>query len=53
MGTLAAGAPGEFYYLTEPGGIFRSQDGGATFTELEYENENKGAVARTIAVVPA
>jgi photosystem II stability/assembly factor-like uncharacterized protein len=53
MGTLAAGGPGEFYYLTEPGGLFRSEDGGASFTELEYDTANSGAVARCIAVLPA
>jgi photosystem II stability/assembly factor-like uncharacterized protein len=53
MGTLAAGEAGEFYYLTEPGGIFRSEDGGATFSEIEYDTANKGAVARTLAVLPS
>jgi photosystem II stability/assembly factor-like uncharacterized protein len=52
MGALAAGAPGEFYYLTEPGGVFHSQDGGASFTEIEYQNDNKG-VARTLVVLPS
>ena len=35
MGTLAAGAPGVFYYMTEPGELYRSQDGAESFALLE------------------
>jgi BNR/Asp-box repeat len=36
MGTLVAGGPGVFYYLTEPGEIYRSTDGGRAFEHLDY-----------------
>ena len=53
MGMLSAGAPGVFYYVTEPGELFRSEDGGASFTQVEFENPNPSGVARAITVVPA
>ena len=34
MGTLAAGGPGIFYYVTDPGEVFRSGDGGASFAPV-------------------
>jgi BNR/Asp-box repeat len=37
MGTLVAGEPGVFYYLTEPGNVYRSTNGGRSFEQLEYE----------------
>jgi hypothetical protein len=42
MGTLAAGAPGVFYYVTEPGEIYRSSDGGESFGPADYDREDPG-----------
>jgi hypothetical protein len=54
MGTLCAGAPGVFYYVTEPGDIYRSSDGGASFERLdEGPNPERGTKARAVLVVNA
>jgi photosystem II stability/assembly factor-like uncharacterized protein len=51
MGTLAAGGPGVFYYVTEPGEIYVSTDGGATFSLGDYTPEPKGQTARAVLVL--
>jgi hypothetical protein len=52
MGTLAAGGPGVFYYVTEPGEVYRSADGGASFEHLdEGPNPRRGVQARAVLVV--
>lgn len=54
MGTLAAGGPGVFYYLTEPGDLYRSDDGGRRFERLDVAlPQPRGDVARTVTVVPS
>jgi hypothetical protein len=52
MGALAAGSPGVFYYVTDPGEVYRSSDGGRAFAQLEYANDVRGRVARTVLAVP-
>jgi photosystem II stability/assembly factor-like uncharacterized protein len=52
MGALAAGSPGVFYYVTDPGEVYRSADGGRTFAQLEYSNDVRGGIARTVLAVP-
>jgi hypothetical protein len=53
MGTLAAGAPGIFYYLTIPGEIYRSEDGGESFAHVPYAGDSDhGQKTRAIAVAP-
>jgi photosystem II stability/assembly factor-like uncharacterized protein len=48
MGTLAAGAPGIFYYVTEPGEVYRSSDGGARFERIdEGPRPERGSKARS------
>jgi photosystem II stability/assembly factor-like uncharacterized protein len=51
MGTLAAGAPGVFYYVTEPGDLYRSDDGGGSFVALEGDASLHGQRARAVTVV--
>jgi hypothetical protein len=52
MGTLAAGAPGVFYYLTEPGDLYRSDDGARSFALLESAAAlPRGERGRTVTVV--
>ncbi len=51
MGTLAAGAPGVFYYLTEPGELYRSDDGGKSFALLDEAEPIRGNKARSLLVV--
>jgi len=52
MGTLAAGAPGVFYYVTEPGDIYRSSDGGGRFDRLdEGQGPKRGTKARSVTVL--
>jgi photosystem II stability/assembly factor-like uncharacterized protein len=52
MGTLAAGGSGVFYYLTEPGEIYRSDDGGSSFALLnEGPDPLRGKKARSILAV--
>jgi photosystem II stability/assembly factor-like uncharacterized protein len=53
MGTLAAGGPGVFYYMTDHADLYRSQDGGSSFTKIEYDAVNTGTPARALAVLPA
>lgn len=54
MGTLAAGAPGVFYYVTEPGDLFRSDDGGSSFAKLDAGPAAlRGDRARSVTVVPS
>jgi photosystem II stability/assembly factor-like uncharacterized protein len=52
MGTLAAGGPGVFYYLTEPGDLYRSGNGGQSFTLVEQGSDPlRGAKARSLLVL--
>jgi photosystem II stability/assembly factor-like uncharacterized protein len=52
MGTLAAGAPGVFYYVTEHGDIYRSTDAGASFQRLDHDADPEpGTKARSVLVV--
>jgi photosystem II stability/assembly factor-like uncharacterized protein len=52
MGTLAAGGPGVFYYVTEPGELYRSDDGGHTFSLLdEGPDPLRGTKARSVLVL--
>jgi hypothetical protein len=53
MGALAAGDPGVFFYVTEEGDIFRSEDGGRGFEQLGYEPsaDARGTKARSLTVV--
>lgn len=52
MGTLAAGGPGVFYYVTEPGEIYLSTDGGASFELTDYDREEPdGQAARSVLVL--
>jgi photosystem II stability/assembly factor-like uncharacterized protein len=53
MGTLAAGGPGVFYYVTEPGDVYRSSDGGQSFAAVEYATDVRGRIARAVLTVPA
>jgi photosystem II stability/assembly factor-like uncharacterized protein len=52
MGALAAGGPGVFFYVTEPGDIYRSADGGRSFAPVEYGADVRGETARTAFVLP-
>lgn len=51
MGTLAAGAAGVFFYVTEPGDVYRSEDGGAHFALVEAPGAARGSKARSVLVV--
>lgn len=52
MGTFAASAPGVFFYVTEPGNVYRSHDGGRGFTALEEGAAHvRGERARSVTVV--
>jgi hypothetical protein len=52
MGTLAAGAAGVFYYLTEPGDLYRSEDAAQSFALLdEGLSPLRGPKARSILVL--
>lgn len=52
MGTLAAGSAGVFYYVTDPGEIYRSGDGGRSFVHVDYgDGAVRGNVARAAAVI--
>jgi hypothetical protein len=52
MGTLAAGAPGVFYYVTEPGDLYRSDDGGRSFALVDVSAPDvRGDRARAVTVV--
>lgn len=54
MGTLTAGGPGVFYYLTEPGDIYRSADGGRSFSPVAYgASDVRGQKARSALVLPS
>lgn len=49
MGTLAAAVPGTFYYVTEPGDVYRSDDGGRSFQTLGYSSKDaRGTKARSL-----
>lgn len=51
MGTLAAAGPGTFYYVTEPGNLYRSNDGGASFAHVEDRGRReRGTKARSLLV---
>lgn len=52
MGTLVAAEPGTFFYITEPGGLYRSDDAGRTF-ELVDNVQAEPAIkkARSLAVI--
>ena len=52
-GTHAAGGPGVFYYMTDDADLYRSQDGGSSFTKIEYDAVDTGSAARALAVLPA
>jgi photosystem II stability/assembly factor-like uncharacterized protein len=47
MGALAAGGPGVFFYVTEPGDVYRSADGGRSFALVDYATDVRGEVARS------
>jgi photosystem II stability/assembly factor-like uncharacterized protein len=52
MGTLAAGGPGVFYYVTEPGDVYRSHDGGRSFASIEYDKADlRGDKARSAIAI--
>jgi photosystem II stability/assembly factor-like uncharacterized protein len=52
MGTLAAGGPGVFYYVTEPGELYRSEDGGRSFALIEEGSDPQhGIKARSVLVL--
>lgn len=51
MGTLAAGAAGVIYYVTEPGDIYRSSDGARSFGLVEGPSQVRGDRARAVAVI--
>jgi hypothetical protein len=52
MGTLTAGAPGEFFYVTEPGDVYRSTEGGASFEQIDEGSERpRGVKARSLLVL--
>jgi BNR-Asp box repeat len=52
MGTLAAGGPGFFYYVTEPGEVYISTDGGLSFEQTAYDREDPGGQgARCVLVL--
>jgi hypothetical protein len=52
MGTLAAAGPGVFYYLTEPGDLYRSDDAAQSFTLLdEGPSPLRGTKARSLLVL--
>ncbi len=53
MGTLAAGRPGTFYYVTEPGDIYRSSDAGRSFAAVDYATDVRGQTARAVLALPA
>ena len=53
MGTLAAGGPGVFYYMTDETDLYRSEDGGSSFAKVDYDTVNPGSAARALAVLPA
>jgi len=53
MGTLAAGDAGEFVYVTEPGDIYRSTDGGRSFATVPYAaRAARGSIARAVSFSP-
>ena len=53
MGTLAAGDAGEFVYVTEPGDIYRSTDGGRSFAAVPYAARvARGSIARAVSFSP-
>lgn len=61
MGIPTSGGPGEFFYVTEPGDVFQSTDGGASFEQVfddparpRGDDPNQGPVqrrARSVLVV--
>lgn len=51
MGALAAATPGVFYYVTEPGEIYRSTDGGRSFAAVDYATDVRGEIARCAFVL--
>jgi photosystem II stability/assembly factor-like uncharacterized protein len=53
MGTLGVGEPGIFYYVTDPGEVFRSSDGAKSFDRLEVENSSISGTVRTVLVAAA
>jgi hypothetical protein len=53
MGTLAAGAPGVFYYVVEDGDLYRSDDGGQSFRLIPYGDDARGKGARAAVLLHA
>jgi hypothetical protein len=54
MGALAAGGPGVFYYVTEPGDIYYSTNGGRSFATIEYAtSDSRGTKARSVLAINA
>jgi hypothetical protein len=52
MGTLCAAGPGVFYYVLESGDLYRSEDGGRSFTMVTYGDEVRGNTARPTVALP-
>lgn len=51
MGTLAAAGPGTFYYVTEPGELYRSDDAGVSFEHVDDRGgRERGTKARWLSV---
>jgi hypothetical protein len=51
MGALAAAGPGVFFYVTEPGDVYRSADGGRSFALVDYAGDVRGQIARSAFVL--
>jgi hypothetical protein len=50
-GNTGGGSPGVFYYVTEPGEVYRSADGGASFDLIDGLEGARGNTARSVLVV--